>query len=355
MISDNARQNSINSYVTKVTFGINTLLLFYHIYFGFLFYGNQAHFLYCFNYISILTYLVCYLILYKQQVYLYIAVVFLEIYLFMLLSVIGLGWDYGFQQYCFSFVASLLFTDFYVNKRHKIKGTTILFIILNILTYLFMRLWTYHQPYIYALEDTSFIPVFYITNSLITFGFLVLYFCLYSNTVLRLEKSLIETASRDALTGLRNRRGMQDLLSTVPSGNSPYNMCIAMIDIDNFKKINDTYGHDIGDEVLISLANILLGHHKQNQSFHVCRWGGEEFLIFYRKYKKTEQEVYLEFDELRKEIARTTLHFNEINVSFTITTGLALYQKGLSVEDMIKQADSNLYFGKEHGKNVVIN
>ena len=124
MISENARQNSINSYVTKSTYIINTLLLLYHVFFGFLFYKNQAHYLYYFNYISILTYLVCYFILYKQKSYLYIAVVFLEIYVFMLLSVIGIGWDYGFQQYCFSFVASLLFTDFYMNKRHKLRKTT---------------------------------------------------------------------------------------------------------------------------------------------------------------------------------------------------------------------------------------
>ncbi len=355
MISENARQNSINSYVTKATYIINTLLLLYHVFFGFLFYKNQAHYLYYFNYISILTYLVCYFILYKQKSYLYIAVVFLEIYVFMLLSVIGIGWDYGFQQYCFSFVASLLFTDFYMNKRHKLRKTTILFIILNVITYLFMRLWTYKQPYIYVIADTSLIPTFYITNAIITFGFLILYFCIYSNTVLRLEQSLVEAASRDPLTGLRNRRGMQDLLSTVPNTSLPYQMCIAMIDIDNFKKINDTYGHDIGDEVLIALANILLERHTQNQSFHVCRWGGEEFLIFYRKYKKTEQEVYLQFDELRKQIAKTVLHFNDLEISFTITTGLSLYNKNMSIEDMIKQADANLYFGKEHGKNVVIN
>ena len=61
MISENARQNSINSYVTKSTYIINTLLLLYHVFFGFLFYKNQAHYLYYFNYISILTYLVCYL------------------------------------------------------------------------------------------------------------------------------------------------------------------------------------------------------------------------------------------------------------------------------------------------------
>lgn len=355
MISENARQISINSYVTKVTYIINTMLLLYHIFFGFLFYRNQADFLYYFNYISILTYLVSYFILNRQKPFLYIAVIFLEIYLFMISAVIGIGWDYGFQQYCFSFVASLLFTDFYVNKRHKLRKSTICFIILNILTYLFMRLWTYKQPYLYSLEDKSLIPIFYITNAFITFGFLVIYFCLYSSTVLRLEKSLLEAATRDPLTGLRNRRGMQDLLSTVPVINLPYNMCIAMIDIDNFKKINDTYGHDIGDEVLIALANILLDRHTQNQSFHVCRWGGEEFLIFYRKYKKTEQEVYLEFDELRKQIAKTVLHFNDLEISFTITTGLSLYKKDISIEDMIKQADANLYFGKEHGKNVVIN
>ena len=76
-----------------------------------------------------------------------------------------------------------------------------------------------------------------------------MYLFFYSNTVHRLENSLIEMANVDPLTGISNRRRMQDMLKTVLDEyeNQRYQTVIAMLDIDHFKKINDTYGHDVGD------------------------------------------------------------------------------------------------------------
>ncbi|MBQ7944211.1 MAG: GGDEF domain-containing protein [Lachnospiraceae bacterium] len=179
---------------------------------------------------------------------------------------------------------------------------------------------------------------------------------IYSKTVFHLEKALIDTANRDPLTSLRNRRRMQELLHSANEefSRNPYNMCIAMIDIDHFKQINDTYGHDVGDEVLISIANIFLEKHAQNNSFHACRWGGEEFLIFYRKYKETDSEIFKEFESIRQEIDDAIILCGDNKIHCTVTIGLSFHTNHCSIADMVKQADENLYKGKEKGRNRVI-
>ena len=149
---------------------------------------------------------------------------------------------------------------------------------------------------------------------------------------------------------------MQELLHSANEefAKKPYKMCIAMIDIDHFKQINDTYGHDAGDEVLTSIATIFLDRHAQNNSFHACRWGGEEFLIFYRKYQKNDSEICQEFENIRQEIEATPIHYQDTEIHCTITVGLSFHTQHHNIQDMIKEADANLYKGKEAGRNRVI-
>lgn len=345
----NSRQNSIISYVRKGTTITNTFFLIFHIIFGIFFYENHFHFLYYYNYISITTYLIGYILLYKSISNPYIIMVNAEVFFFMILSVLCLGWDYGFQQYCIIFVASFLFTDYYTNKKRKLRKKTILFIGLNVCTYLFLRIWTYSHSPVYAISSLTPMHILFIINSIIAFTFLIAYSSIYSGTVFQLEKALLNAANIDPLTGLHNRRSMQELLNTI---NNDY--CIAMIDIDSFKKINDTYGHDIGDEVIKTVASILLKKHSEKADFHVCRWGGEEFLILYHNPMLSDDEIFHEFDALRQQLANSVVICNNQEIHFTVTTGLSFFKDNLSSYDMIKIADENLYKGKESGKNVVV-
>lgn len=356
MKSMSVRHQSIVSYVMKGTTISNTALLMFHIYFGVFFRISSTPVLYYFNLLSIATYLMGYIILYKNLSNLYIALINIEVYIFMILGTVCLGWGYGFQQYCIIFVVSLLFTDYCVSKAHRLQKSTICLIALNIFTYFFLRMWTYGHPQVYHLESNIPEHVIFITNSIITFSFLIAYSFLYSQTVFRLERSLVEVASKDALTGLYNRRKMMDLLnamSEILASTNPH-LCIAMIDIDNFKRINDTYGHAAGDEILKSTAAILLQKSKEQESFQACRWGGEEFLIFYRNDTPDEEEIFREFDALRKQIAESTILYNDQKIHYTITIGLAFHTDNRSITDMIKLADDNLYKGKNSTKNVVI-
>ena len=183
-----------------------------------------------------------------------------------------------------------------------------------------------------------------------------MYLCIYSSTVHRLENSLTEMANLDPLTGISNRRKMQQMLKYVMEEyeTQQYQTVIAMIDIDYFKKINDTYGHDAGDEVLVMLAKILRDKHEENESFHVSRWGGEEFLVFYERHQKSREEVIQEFDALRQKIQDTVIQYNQSNINITVTIGLAFYEKGETIHSLIKVADKNLYEGKNAGRNRVV-
>ena len=334
---------------------INVVLLLCHIGFGILFWVYNAKALFIYSCFSNVAFLVGCLMLKYNKKWAYITTLYLDIFLFMIMAVIYLGWEYGFQQYCISFVASFIFTDFYMSQDRKFSKNTKIIVAFDVLLYVGLRLWTYEHPYVYFIDNEVLVSLFYIFNSLIGFAFLIMYMIIYSRTVQRLENSLTEMANKDPLTGISNRRKMQDMLKHVLKEyeTQQYQTVIAMLDIDYFKKINDTYGHDAGDEVLVTLAKILLNKHGANEGFHVSRWGGEEFLVFYERYQKSEEDVIREFDALRQQIEDTVIDYNGKEISITVTIGLAFYEKGKTIHALIKEADENLYEGKNAGRNRV--
>lgn len=351
------RYQNIGDYIKNGATILNTVFLLLHIFFGVFFYINDTTILFHYNFFSIAIGLIGYVILYNDFSDLYSAITNIEIFIFMIICTLCLGWEYGFQQYCMIFVVSLLFTDYSLNEDHKLRKNTLCMLALVIIAYFSLRVWTFSHPYVYLLESNISAHIFYVVNSFLAFGFLITYSYLYSQIVMRLELALVDAATKDALTGLYNRRKMQDLLNAMSEilVSSNPQICIAMIDIDNFKRINDTYGHDAGDEVLKTMAKILLGKNSEENtnSFYSCRWGGEEFLIFYRTERSAE-EILSEFEALRQQIAETTVSHNEHEIKFTITTGLSFYREGLTITELINSADEKLYKGKKSTKNVVI-
>lgn len=347
---------SIIKYVTDGTMVVNTILLLCHISFGILFKIYEADVMFYYNCISIIIYIFSFEILRKQKAWTYIIIVYVEIFFFMILAVVYMGWDYGFQQYCIGFIASIIFTDFYMSSKRTMSKRTVAIVAFDVVVFMALRMWTYHHPYVYKIENDILVRLFYMTNSLIGFAFMIMYSSIYSKTVYKLEKALTDMANIDPLTGICNRRKMQQLLkSTLDEyNNDQYQTVIAMMDVDYFKDINDTYGHDAGDAVLLKLAQILSDKQKENENFHVCRWGGEEFLVFYDRYQKSREEVIHEFDDLRKQIQDMVVKSEGDEINISVTIGLAFYDKNSTVRSLVKEADNNLYAGKNSGKNRVV-
>ncbi len=152
---------------------------------------------------------------------------------------------------------------------------------------------------------------------------------------------LYRMANQDALTGLWNRRY---LFNQACNGCQDRN--IAMLDIDHFKQVNDTYGHDGGDSALITIAKILQLYFPEDV---VARFGGEEFCI----QACGEFDNFVErLDKLRQRVEQTTIYHNGTEIRVTISIGVAIAQPSLDTQ--IKLADDRLYMAKENGRNRVI-
>ena len=167
-----------------------------------------------------------------------------------------------------------------------------------------------------------------------------------------LVQELEKYVNYDTLTHLLNRRTMDNYLNAAhkqaQTGQATFSLM--MMDIDDFKKVNDTYGHDCGDEVLKYVAHTISTGVKKND--HVFRWGGEEILVLLNTdYEKTMVAAEL----IRKDIARDPVDYKgEVKVPVTITIGVSPYVAGATIQQMMDDADAKLYYGKRHGKNQVV-
>ena len=161
-----------------------------------------------------------------------------------------------------------------------------------------------------------------------------------------------ELAKTDALTGLSNRHDMYQKIKhetdRFERNEKPFT--ILMGDIDNFKKINDTYGHDAGDHVLTSVAALMTSTMRKQDI--ASRWGGEEFLIL---LPETDLEGGKKIAEiLRDTIKKESIQYKNHNLNVTITIGLSVYNRVCDVNESIKEADKAMYLGKIRTKNCVV-
>jgi diguanylate cyclase (GGDEF)-like protein len=166
-----------------------------------------------------------------------------------------------------------------------------------------------------------------------------------------LRQTLVQAqalATTDMLTGLLNRRAMTDQLESelarVSRSGSP--VCVALIDIDHFKKVNDHYGHRMGDEVLRAFASLAQGDLRQVDQ--LGRWGGEEFLLMMPHVDASQAWVAVE--RLRNRIAAHPMG-DSGNLTVTISAGVAQFSPGESLDRWIERADQVLYQAKQAGRN----
>ncbi|MBR1485930.1 MAG: GGDEF domain-containing protein, partial [Synergistaceae bacterium] len=177
----------------------------------------------------------------------------------------------------------------------------------------------------------------------------------FSKNEIEAEKKLMkyndrlkEEANTDPLTGLYNRRKAVEFMKEITDGIRE-NVSVAIGDIDFFKKVNDTHGHDVGDEVLKFIAKEMT--ETCNDAF-IARWGGEEFIIIFSSLNG--DEAYLRLDALHSKIQRTPIIVCGITINITMTFGLSELPYDNNAEAAIKEADAKLYIGKANGRNQVV-
>ena len=177
--------------------------------------------------------------------------------------------------------------------------------------------------------------------------------CRVNNLIEAMENinQIADFANKDFLTGVYNRRyfydDMSEYVAYAEEHAEPY--AVAMLDIDHFKQINDTYGHDGGDRALKTLAKKLIDETKKGDL--VARFGGEEFCIVLKNVSNEEAVKF--FVNLRANIANCKVQLKKEQIKFTVSIGVAFSRSDYRLDELLELADEVLYRAKENGRNRV--
>lgn len=269
---------------------------------------------------------------------------FLEVVSHSVLTCFLLGWTSGFHYYLIPVVPFLLFHD-RLSTRVVVAGSAVVTV-----TYVLLRAATIHVvPGSVSPAVLQALAYGNIAIPLAALAIISLYFRLAS---LDVERGMEALAMTDSLTRLPNRRRMRELLEAerVRCARDGHPFGIVLGDIDAFKQINDTRGHDCGDHVLTSLAPVLRGVLRGQDA--VARWGGEEFLFLLPDTDLRGAGVVAE--KLRSTLETAEIAFEGRRVPVAMTFGVAVYTRGGSIDECIQRADRALYAGKHAGRNQVV-
>ena len=167
----------------------------------------------------------------------------------------------------------------------------------------------------------------------------------------KMEEELRRLATIDSLTGINNRRHFLDLAQKEISRSIRYDrpFSMVMLDIDHFKKVNDTYGHSVGDKVLIEFCTVCLKQLRENDI--MGRLGGEEFAI---ALVECSPEMAPNFAErIRQAVASHAVPTGSEEIRFTVSLGVTSLWQGCDLDSILERADNALYRAKENGRNQV--
>ncbi|MCR4691264.1 MAG: GGDEF domain-containing protein [Lachnospiraceae bacterium] len=330
--------------IRKITYSVNTVILVMVLALMGFFRILDVPFLVIFSVPTICIYLIGYILILKGRLDIYVWMVYLWLTLYMGVTTVCLGYEYGFHLYGMSMIPVMFVTEYLAFKLEKKSLRALHVSALVFLVYLGTTGYAVFSGPLYQRKSTL-TGFFWLMNACIVFAFLIFYTSWMTGLVIRSEEQLTDMAHNDKLTGLYNRHYMSGILAGREQENA--GSVLAIADIDFFKKINDTYGHNAGDYVLKKLADLL----KENcRDSVVCRWGGEEFVITIRTGLDGAKEM---MENLRKKVESEEFNFEGSNIRVTVTIGISERQEGETVDQWIHRADERLYYGKNHGRNTV--
>ena len=163
------------------------------------------------------------------------------------------------------------------------------------------------------------------------------------------REKLDYNSNHDVLTGLYNRRFFEGIMKRSKEEKET-SYSVAMLDVDDFKKINDTYGHETGDKVLAAVSKCIESCLPQNGV--AVRRGGEEFVLYLPQADSAQAEGILNC--FRTKLSEQAVYHKGNRVVITATIGLCTGESIADYEEYIRQADEKLYWGKQHGKNQIV-
>ena len=273
------------------------------------------------------------------------ALTVLEVLGHAILAVAVIGWDTGFHYYILLVIPVAVISAI---KPVGLKAATVLGVMI---TYLALDIAFRHQG---PAKELSALVVdglhyFNVVGVMVILIFLAGYYYYLIN---KTASALHDMASTDPLTGLKNRRAITESIKREESRVRRGQPCLSFIlcDLDQFKNINDTRGHDVGDMVLKKVSETLMSGVRDVD--FVARWGGEEFLAV---LPDTDTEgAKLVAERLRTKLCEQLIESGGTPFQVSMTLGVATLQAGETAEQTIARADAALYDGKRSGRNRVV-
>lgn len=329
---------------------INKCFLVVHTSLFFLFASLGVEIMAMINIASICFYFVTFTVTRAGKSKLYMYLVAGEVLVHMLAATICLGMDCNFQlsliaMIFFFFVMEYLLKD----DQHKNISGIVCGVIYSVAIIFLYAFGDYIEP-VYELSSSikKYLSIGVVSVVLIITIFSMFFLNCYLASE---EDEMAKKAKYDALTELPNRFFMMDELHRIFQKGIQKDYYMAMVDIDDFKKINDTYGHNVGDDALKMLSKTIV-EKARGTELKYCRWGGEEFLLLGRCVNDTIPKDYL--DELRKDISAQSIRTSTGSGRLTVTIGAGMYSSGQDLKEWINFVDKQLYLGKCTGKNKVV-
>ncbi|MBQ3794747.1 MAG: GGDEF domain-containing protein [Butyrivibrio sp.] len=308
------------------------------------------------NVVSIFSYIVSYIYLQRGKTFTTVYIMLSEVFFHAIFASIFLGMACGFQLWLFGTLASV-FLPFYIpDLARKQKKQILVFSAFIIATFIVLTVMNNMGLFLtYYNVDPAIAKVMYCCNACLGFGAIIFYTSIYNFRLAYKNLELQRAADHDFLTGIYNRQRIQKILDAEIQRENEQShensLSVAIADIDFFKKINDTYGHLVGDDALKELTSIFSG--KLDSGLLYGRWGGEEFLLI-----APENMPFSKFtdmlEEIRKQVEGNEFESGGHNVKFTISIGAASYEKGMTAEQLVNLADDKLYNAKETGRNKIV-
>lgn len=297
--------------------------------------------------IYIFIYAIMFLLIRYNHYFFTIIFLTIDMSVFNTLCGIILGWNYGFQLYIFIGIVSSFYVKYLTMRKTFLFSYSMSFICL--LEFIFLKVYT--GTFSNEISNVSRIAFF--ANTIFAFFTIIFLMMDFSRNIIFYESQLLVLSQKDALTGMNNRHNMNTIINTLhkESLKTGSKFCVGMVDIDDFKKINDSYGHECGDYVLKTIGGMLID--MESQTMKTARWGGEEFLVVHH-YKDDFDGCYNRAEAFRKRVEDHDFSCFGKHFKVTVTIGLADFEPEMSVHELIKKADDNLYVGKAEGKNRVV-
>lgn len=289
---------------------------------------------------TMVFYALCFFLIKKRQYYPYALLCGNEYFAYIIVTTLLVGFASGFHLYLIGLsVTSFFATYFSKNKR---IGGSIVWAAMSIGIYLMLYFVTKYNAPQYVIPDwmqTTFMTL----HIVLVFVFASFYLFTFTKYALSLENKIMLQSRTDELTQINNRYGLYDYFAQLEN---PLPKSLALFDIDDFKVINDTYGHVTGDIILKRIAEIM---NKELADCFTCRYGGEEFIVI------LDSDVsFAKLDAFRKAIEDEVIEYEGHKHKITITIGISPYRKDISIEKWIELADKKMYIGKNSGKNTTV-